>query len=324
MPNRYSHASVLSYYESRGFISYPDKGHSSPSPSASLVSFDLDEAYDADNAATPPLTAVPPLCDASTNSTKSKASSFENVPAKPLHSASSSIVTEIYAPGTPLQSPFLGPALSTEIAPKEPKSTIDSKPPDLQLKEEPIFQDHSHPNLRYSSAQYFPALYNQPRPSKKQKTAHDDQHVCTPADPPNPMPVSTIPSNTFTRTQNSLKMVIDQHAQYDKVPFKRIQPSFSTESLAPLEFLSFDDDDDDEDEDDKHIEGSGPSSPNADVLPWEYLKDVVPWEYTENQLSEDFPSDQNPLGPAEKERERERDNGYLSFEGKPLEAPLST
>ncbi|KAI4198648.1 MAG: hypothetical protein LQ350_005120 [Teloschistes chrysophthalmus] len=277
MPNRYSHASVLSHYESRGFISYPDKGRSSPSPSASLLSFDLDEAYvEADNTATPPLTAVPPLCHASTNSTTSPASSFETVPSKPLHSASSSIVTEIYAPGSPVVAPIIGPTLPTKTAPDASKSFNDSKPPDRQPREETLFQNPNfQPNLRYSSAHYFPALCNQPRPSKKQKTAHDDQHVCTPEEPTNPMPISTIPRNTSTRTHKSHKTVTDQYAQYSKTPFERIQPSLSTESLAPLEFLTFDDED---------IEDGGPSSPNAAVLPWEYSEDVVPWEYPDNGM----------------------------------------
>ncbi|KAI4099941.1 MAG: hypothetical protein L6R37_005737, partial [Teloschistes peruensis] len=323
MPNRYSHASVLSYYDSRGFISYPDQSRSSPSPPASILSFDLDKAYDADHSATPPLTAVPALCDASTNSTNS---SFETVPSKPLHSASSSIVTEIYAPGSPVQPPYIESVLPTRTAPEESKSINHSKPPDVQPEEEPSFQNpYFQSNLRYSSAQYFPALCNQSRPLKKQKIPPDDQRVCTPTEPTSK---SSIPRNTSTRTHTSLQSVTDRTPQDPKIPYKRIQPTFSIESLPPLEFLSCDDD---------VMEDDGPPSPDADVLPWEYSEDVVPWEYPDNgvpyahRYSVEFGGDQSPQLEAtadrEKGKESENDSGYQSsFEdGRPSERiPSST
>ncbi|KAL9587133.1 MAG: hypothetical protein Q9203_003623, partial [Teloschistes exilis] len=322
MPNRYSHASVLAYYESRGFIYYPDQNRSSPSPSASILSFDLDEVYDADHAATPPLTAVPALCDTSTSSTNS---SFETVPSKPPHSASSSIVTEIYAPGSPVQSPISEPALPTKTAREESKFINHSKPPDRQAEEEPSFQNpYFQSNLRYSSAQYFPALCNQPRPSKKQKIVHDDQRVCTPTDPTTK---SSIPRNSSTRTYTSFQSVSDRTTQDPNIPYKRIQPTFSIESLPPLEFLSFGDDD---------MEDDGPPSPNADVLPWEYSEDVVPWEYPDNGMpyahrhSIELGGDQSPQLQATADREKgkgsESDSGYQSLfeDGRPPERTLST
>ncbi|KAL9014757.1 MAG: hypothetical protein Q9180_008924, partial [Flavoplaca navasiana] len=95
MPNKYSHAFVLSRYETKGFISLQPRPPTPPTASFSSSDYHLYASHGSDGTCTPSLDAVPALSDTSTTST---ASSNGEPAQQPSHSASSSIVTEIYAP----------------------------------------------------------------------------------------------------------------------------------------------------------------------------------------------------------------------------------
>ncbi|KAL8648698.1 MAG: hypothetical protein Q9210_004824, partial [Variospora velana] len=127
MPNKYSHALVLSTYESKGLIDLPPH----PSLLHHLLRPPPSSSTSDDAAATPPLSALPGLAASENSSSASTTSSLDLHPASraklPAHSATSSIVTEIYAPtGSPL--PF--EARRTVIAAEEEDGhLIDELPP---------------------------------------------------------------------------------------------------------------------------------------------------------------------------------------------------
>ena len=107
MPNKYSHALVLSHYESCGLISFPDRDKPRPTntePSHSerkKKKKKEEEAHPSSSAArvpsSPPLTPLPPLppspCPPSSHH-------GDSVPSSSLRSTPS-IITEIYAPDQP-------------------------------------------------------------------------------------------------------------------------------------------------------------------------------------------------------------------------------
>ncbi|KAI4252297.1 MAG: hypothetical protein LQ352_004374 [Teloschistes flavicans] len=296
MPNRYSHASVISHYESRGLISRPARSPSIPSSSASLLCLDLNDAYDADNMVTRPLTAVPHPYDASARSINSTASSLEDNPPKPLHSASSSILTEIHAPGCAVQSPIIESAIPTETTAEYSKSIEHSKSPNLAAGEKPASENlYNQRSSRYSSAPKFAALFNLSLPSTTNKVAHDDRRVRTPQEPMGSTQHPTVPRNTSIRIRNAPKSMNHPPVQHYRVPYKRIQPTFSIESLPPLETLSFGNENTEE----------RPPSPNAEILPWEHRENGMPYLHQPPELP-------NEQGSAERE---ERDSGYQSLDG---------
>ncbi|KAL9036062.1 MAG: hypothetical protein Q9214_006301 [Letrouitia sp. 1 TL-2023] len=91
MPNRYSYALVLSYYQSRGIIEKSPFSESSASP------LDLSQALPNEQATleSPPLDHISSLSDPGDSSIASKA---KDQPRPSRHSASSSVTTEIWAP----------------------------------------------------------------------------------------------------------------------------------------------------------------------------------------------------------------------------------
>ncbi|KAL8662169.1 MAG: hypothetical protein Q9202_004925 [Teloschistes flavicans] len=245
---------------------------------------------------TRPLTAVPPPYDASIRSVNSTASSLEYNPPKPLHSASSSILTEIHAPGYAAQSPIIESAIPTETTAEHAKSIEHSKPPNLAAGEKPASENpHNQRSSRYSSAHKFAALFNLSLPSATNKVAHDDRRVRTSQEPMGSTQDLTVPKNTSIRIRNAPKSVNDPPVQHYRGPYKRIQPTFSIESLPPLETLSFGHENTEE----------RPPSPNADILPWEHPNNGMPYLHQPPEL----PGEQ---GSAERE---ERDSGYQSLDG---------
>ncbi|KAI4184038.1 MAG: hypothetical protein LQ346_006183, partial [Caloplaca aetnensis] len=198
MPNKYSHALVVSRYESKGFIA------SSQSPSAprrashsSQYSYSLSTGSSY-HVATPPLHDVPGLsCDSSATST---ASSLDDVPPRPLHSATSSVVTEIYAPQSPS---FPSEALSTlPEADRTPKEQSKEQPLPLPSGEQPPFDDPPQlpPSVsRFSSFHSFSALLNPTPPERRKKRSHNRPRHETPperiAHPASPTTTTTTSSS---------------------------------------------------------------------------------------------------------------------------------
>ncbi|KAL8817012.1 MAG: hypothetical protein Q9223_004082, partial [Gallowayella weberi] len=132
MPNRYSHALVLSHYEAQGFITLPHRPVT-PLPTSPLCSdFDLHFSSSSNAAGTPSLHAVPVLSDTSTTSTAS--SPHDPAAREPLHSASSSIVTEIYAPQSPV---IVAASPLVALAEDRPQEVLPS-PPAKQLERQQV------------------------------------------------------------------------------------------------------------------------------------------------------------------------------------------
>ncbi|KAL8865138.1 MAG: hypothetical protein Q9174_007053, partial [Haloplaca sp. 1 TL-2023] len=155
MPNRYSHALVLNRYETRGFISLPTHSErpSSPTPSLPVAEYQPPSQKTSDENNTPPLTAVPSLVDSPEPT--SNGSNVDDVPSKPLHSASSSIVTEIYAP----QSPDIEPIRGT-ITPTEIKTSEAAPSPAPPIEESEVKEKHVPPTTsRYSTARDFSSFF---------------------------------------------------------------------------------------------------------------------------------------------------------------------
>ncbi|KAL8829010.1 MAG: hypothetical protein Q9170_006359 [Blastenia crenularia] len=283
MPNKYSHAFVLSCYEARGFISLP---HNSI-PSFASSDYDLSLAS-TENAATPPLTALPAL--SSDSSTTSTASSLDDPPAKLQHSATSSIVTEIYAPQDLARSPSIGPASPLPGTPIEEHQIQE----DERSLASPLFNESPLPSplppskSRFSSAHDFSAFVN-PLPPRRRSSRHPNgkHHRDSPtiryptgypttfrqsySSTPDPPPSSKYPRFSPVKYHRS-------------APRKRIEPLFETESLASLCLTP---------QDEKQEAASIPPS-NIDVLLREHPSsklakpptrphsniDVLPWEYS--------------------------------------------
>ncbi|KAL8900288.1 MAG: hypothetical protein Q9207_005764, partial [Kuettlingeria erythrocarpa] len=276
MPNKYSHALVLSRYESKGFITSsrppPAPRHTSPS---SHHSYSLSTGS-SNHAATPPLHAVPGLSyDSSATST---ASSLDDVPPRPLHSANSSVVTEIYAP----QSPSFPPeALNTlpeaDHTPKEqPKEQSKEQSLHLPADEQPPFDDPPQlpPSVSpFSSFHTFSALLNPTLRERRKKRSHTrprhetpSERIAHPASPTatssssssKPTPAAFEPRTTQPRLASSSSSRSPTRSQH--TPYKRIQPIYSTDSLASLSLA--------------HHDGPEPGgfspSHNPEILPWEY------------------------------------------------------
>lgn len=105
MPNKYSHALVLSHYEACGLISFPDRDKprpTNPEPSHSeRKTKTKKKAHPSSSAArvpsSPPRTPLPPLPPSPCPST---AHGGHSVPSS-SHRSTPSIITEIYAPDQP-------------------------------------------------------------------------------------------------------------------------------------------------------------------------------------------------------------------------------
>ncbi|KAI4128472.1 MAG: hypothetical protein LQ338_002702 [Usnochroma carphineum] len=252
MPNRYSHALVLSHYEARGFIALPQP---SLSPSQSRFKLDWSQS-NRDSSATPSLNALPAL--SSDSSTTSTASSLDEVPPRPLHSASSSIVTEIYAP----QSPSYPPGASS----KDPQERQDEERPPAPPTPDPSKQSppENPPTLppsvsRFSTFHNLSAFLHASASQRRQKIRSYKRHSHKPS---SPQPMEPTPLNTTSRsTPSELRSPTPKpRIQQHHMSYERLDPVFSTDSLTPLPLS-----------DTEEAARQTPPSPNEEVLPWEYL-----------------------------------------------------
>ncbi|KAL8861179.1 MAG: hypothetical protein Q9178_002395 [Gyalolechia marmorata] len=252
MPNKYSHAFVLSRYETRGFITLPHR-LLDPSPTPfSPSEFDLYDSKYSDATDAPSLNAVPALSDSSTTST---ASSLDEPTTQPLHSESSSIITEIYAP----KSPALDPISSTIVSIKEnPRETLSDPPPDKQiLPQSPpphpppksrfsTFHDLSHFITRHSSVST-----SAKTPSRKR------QHLPRSKTAKSRKPSISLPSHSRPNSYYQLPptSIPASPEQRRHTFYKRLEPAFDTDSLRSLSLEELDDE--------------WSQSSDMNVLPWE-------------------------------------------------------
>ncbi|KAL8930131.1 MAG: hypothetical protein Q9208_000748 [Pyrenodesmia sp. 3 TL-2023] len=252
MPNKYSHALVLSHYESKGFIALPRRPLS-PRPVSHISHSYRRNNGSSQSAATPPLNAVPGLtCDSSTTST---ASSVNDVPLRPLHSAPSSVLTQVYAPQSP--------SFPADEPSTLPEADLMQKEPSLppRLGKQPPLDAPPQPPLstsRFSSFHYFSALFNPSPPERQKKRSRRHQHG-TPSEQiahPAPPTVTSKPRITQLRPASSASRppTRSQHT-----PYKRLQPVFSTESLASLSLADL-----------EGPEPRLPPFPKEEIVPWEY------------------------------------------------------
>ncbi|KAI4267226.1 MAG: hypothetical protein L6R38_008355 [Xanthoria sp. 2 TBL-2021] len=233
MPNRYSHAFVLSRYETKGFITLPPRPLSPPPASLSPSDLEPHAPNGGDDRYAPSLNAVPALSDASTTST---ASSSVELPRKPSHSASSSIITEIYAPQA-----LSVDSIPTTYVPAE-DDPHDALPPSLSptRKTHPRQSSPPPPKSRFSSFHDLSPFISKhslsAKPSKKSHRRH-----------------SYLPPVHSTE----LPPITPRQQPYNPAPYyKRLEPTFDTDSLESLSL--------------EVLENEGRQSPNMDVLPWEY------------------------------------------------------
>ncbi|KAI4172269.1 MAG: hypothetical protein LQ343_003704 [Gyalolechia ehrenbergii] len=253
MPNRHSHAFVLSRYEARGFFSLPHYSNQSPS----ISEYDL-SLPDPANPATPSLNAVPAL--SSDSSTTSTASSLGDPPPEPLHSASSSIITEIYAPKSPAQSPPTSPIAEVDEAPARHHDQEDISwfSP---ISEQPRHDSPPPPSTsRFSSLHDFSAFLN-PLPPPKRHKRHSDkyQHNRSSVQSSQPSHTTTLnPKPAYSRPSSTQ---FRSHKPKHHVSYERLEPTFDDESLASLCLSA---------EEGEAAEPTHPLSANMDVLPWEY------------------------------------------------------
>ncbi|KAI4107068.1 MAG: hypothetical protein LQ339_002764 [Xanthoria mediterranea] len=238
MPNKYSHASVLSRYETRGFIALPP---------------DLYAANGGDDQDAPSLNAVPALSDASPTST---ASSSGEPPRQPSHSASSSIVTEIYAPQDSSLDPIHTTCILTEAIPQEarPASPTSKTPPPPSFPPPPKPRFSSYHDL----SPFISKHTSSTKPNGKSHRRHSHlPRTHSPEPPRTSSPRSTSKPRPHSTHQSWLPPTTHQQQPYTPSPYhKRLEPTFDTVSLASLSLSD--------------LETSGRQSPNMDVVPWEY------------------------------------------------------
>ena len=325
MPNRYSHANVLSRYETRGFISPPTQSVSPSSPTASLpvAEFQPPSQKTSDENNTPPLTAVPSLIDSP--ETTSNGSNVDDVPVKPLHSASSSVVTEIYAPQSPDSGPIRGAITPTEI--KIP----DAAPPPAPPIEEPEIQETQPPPTTscYSTARDFSSFFachvipkhkNKSSRSRRQsntiekssqpqdtsttasssKSSSTNHLLATAHHPPPPI---TTHHHTLSTSSSANHVATKMHTPSKTAPRKsypRLRPTYSDDSLPSLN-LSLEDIAD---------EDAAPSSPNEDVVPWEYPEYSTPHPESYGLTPTSITDIDNNKGEEVHTEDGSRDSGY--------------
>ncbi|KAL9010669.1 MAG: hypothetical protein Q9173_004419 [Seirophora scorigena] len=253
MPNKFSHALVLSTYESRGLIDLPPPQlpslHPSPPSEQNRPS--------SDDAATPPLSALPGL--ASDSSTASVNSSLDLHPSRPpTHvPSSSSIVTEIHAPQSP---PF------------EPQTTVAAAEDHLSELHSPLASKQSPPERPSSKAtSRFPSLHSfsafldlpsqvkrhrrRPRQHSRRRDSPPDHIVPLTSTAKTPPP----PQNPHPHNPPSGRPHPDNQQQQHYVPHSRLHPILSIDSLRSLHLAHANEKD-----------TLCPQPPNMDVLPWEY------------------------------------------------------
>ncbi|KAL8950944.1 MAG: hypothetical protein Q9183_007493, partial [Haloplaca sp. 2 TL-2023] len=328
MPNRYSHALVLSRYENRGFISLPAQSASpsSPTPSLPVAEYQPPSQKTSDENSTPPLTAVPSLIDSP--ETTSNGSNVDDVPTKPLHSASSSVVTEIYAPQSPDSGPIPGTTTLTEI--KIPDAAPQPAPP---MEEAEVKEAQPPPTTsRYSTARDFSSFFarhvvpkhkNKSSRSRRQSTTIEKpskpQHTSSTASTRKSSSTNHLPATAQTppapitthhhtpSTSSSTHHVTTKPHTPSKItphkPYSRLRPTYSDDSLPSLN-LSLED---------MATEDAAPPSPNEDVVPWEYPEYSTPHPETYGLTPASTTNLNRDKQEAEEERHKEdgsRDSGY--------------
>ncbi|KAL8888726.1 MAG: hypothetical protein Q9192_006130 [Flavoplaca navasiana] len=253
MPNKYSHAFVLSRYETKGFISLQPRPLTPPTASFPPSDFDLYASNGSDGTCAPSLDAVPALSDTSTTSTAS--SNGEPAHKQPSHSASSSIVTEIYAPQAQSVE-----SINTAYIPPEDKlqEALPAIPPPIREPSPPP------PKSRFSSFHdLYPFISRHSSPatrSKKSSRRHSNRSHSKGAKPTE-TPASSTSNPRSHSTHQPHQSTPLQHPQpyHHSLYRKRLEPTFDNDSLASLTLSDLYPEIDD-----------GRKSPNMDVLPWEY------------------------------------------------------
>ncbi|KAL9635255.1 MAG: hypothetical protein Q9204_002687 [Flavoplaca sp. TL-2023a] len=252
MPNKYSHAFVLSRYETKGFISLQPRPLTPPTASFSPSDFDLYARNGSDGTCAPSLDAVPALSDTSTTST---ASSNGEPAQQPSHSASSSIVTEIYAP----QVDTVESTTTAYIPPEDkPQEALPAIPSPIREPSPPP------PKSRFSSFHDlypFISRHSSPAQRSKKSSRRDSNRSHSKGSKPTETPASTTPRPRSHTTHQPHQSTPLQHPQpyHHSLYRKRLEPTFDNDSLASLSLSDLYPDIDD-----------GRKSPNMDVLPWEY------------------------------------------------------
>ncbi|KAL8787575.1 MAG: hypothetical protein Q9213_002137 [Squamulea squamosa] len=251
MPNRYSHAFVLSRYESQGFISLPQPPHSPPPASFATSDYDLYAPNNSNDTGSPSLNAVPALSDSSTASTGSSL----NEPARPpSHRTSSSIITEIYAP----QSPLIHSEPSIYIPVEEALvSALPHEPPHKQPQRQPSPQP---PRSRYSSFHDLSTLlkrYSSP-PKSSKRSSRKYQHPVRSESPRPSRSSPALPVESNSHPCPPTAILPHPPAHHNTLYHTRLEPASDTDSLESLSLEEF--------------EQEGRQSSHMKVLPWEYLE----------------------------------------------------
>ncbi|KAL8750508.1 MAG: hypothetical protein Q9199_007022 [Rusavskia elegans] len=253
MPNRYSHAFVLSHYETKGLITLPPRPLSPPPASLSPSDLEPYAPNGGDDRYAPSLNAVPALSDASTTST---ASSSGELP-KPSHSNSSSIITEIYAPQA-----LSVHSIPTTYVPAE-DDPQDARPPSLSptRKTPPRQSSPPPPKSRFSSFHDLSPFISKhslsAKPSKKSHRRHSHLPPAHSTELQQSSTSSTPKSRAHITHRSWLPPTNPRQQPYNPAPYyKRIEPTFDTDSLESLSL--------------QVLENEGRQSLNMDVLPWEY------------------------------------------------------
>ncbi|KAL9019318.1 MAG: hypothetical protein Q9185_003396 [Variospora sp. 1 TL-2023] len=298
MPNRYSHALVLSTYESKGLIDLPPNPslhHLSPHPFLPSSTSD-DAAAAAAATTTPPLNALPGLAASENSSTASTTSSLDLHPPSrkaglpPQHSATSSLVTEIYAP--PTGSPLLPlEGRPTVIAAEEEDGHLIELPPfppgkkqlsqaggplsqiaSIELPPPPSPPSSKQPppperppskaTSRFSSLHNFSAFLDPlPRAKRHRKPSYKDTSIRRESEPEYIVPVSSVANTPYNPPyRQPFYPKSQEQKQQVYTPHSRLNPTPSTSSLHFLTHTDVKTD----------IRPPPHQPTNMDVSPWEY------------------------------------------------------
>ncbi|KAL8711651.1 MAG: hypothetical protein Q9220_004061 [cf. Caloplaca sp. 1 TL-2023] len=254
MPNKYSHASVLSHYESRGYIAPSYQAIERRPSSPSSTDYDL-YALPSGNTTPSSFNTVPALSDSATTSTTSSQEE-EPRPNQSLHSASSSIVTEIYAPQSQPSSPVpqesslhekvADTATQSPILEDLPQSPRQSSPPRSRFS---AFHDFSPFLTRWSSS----ASKRNKKPSRRpqeitSETTRMSQQVSA--------------AHSIAPESHSAQAASQSYTSHEYLE-PTYDTNIDTDALACLSL------------DDLPSEPS-PLSPDMDILPWEYSPSHLP------------------------------------------------
>ncbi|KAL8767041.1 MAG: hypothetical protein Q9209_006335 [Squamulea sp. 1 TL-2023] len=249
MPNKHSHAFVLSRYESRGFITLSQRPSSPPPASFTSSESDLYAPNNSSDTSSPSLNTVPALSDSSTTST---GSSLHEPARPPSHGTSSSIITEIYAPQSPLihSEPSIYNPTEEALEPALPHP-----PPRKQPQRQPSPQP---PTSRYSSFHDLSTLLEHHfSASKSSKRSSRKRQHSVRSESPQPFRSSTTtPVESNSHRSPPVAILPQPPAHHHTLYHKRLEPALDIDSLESLSL--------------EELEQEGRQSLHMDVLPWEY------------------------------------------------------